>query len=167
MASTSLFNLTAELQHIQSVMLEAEGDELPQELVNWLDSTQEGFDKKVEGYCTVIGELEAMVEARKTEANRIRALAEIAQNHVDRMKVALKESLLKLQTPKLETTRYKVWVQNAGGKLPIQIEEEDVPAEMKKVQMVTDKDRIRELLELGEELPYAKLLPRGQVLRIK
>lgn len=167
MASTSLFNLTAELQHIQSVMMNSEGDELPQELVEWLDSTKDGYDKKVEGYCAVIGEMEAMVEARKAEASRIRALADTTQNHIDRMKIALKESLLKLETPKLETTRYKVWVQNAGGKLPLQIEEEDVPHDIKRIQLVTDKEKIREMLESGAQLPYAKLLPRGTVLRIK
>ena len=165
--STSLFNLTEELKHIQSVMMNSEGDELPQELIEWLDSTQGGYDKKVEGYCAVIGEMEAMVEARKAEANRIRALADTTQNHIDRMKIALKESLLKLETPKLETTRYKVWVQNAGGKLPIQIEAEDVPDEWKLVQLVIDKDGIRRTLEAGTSLPFAQLLPRGQVLRIK
>ena len=164
---TSLFNLTEELKHIQSVMMNSEGDELPQELVEWLDSTQGGYDKKVEGYCAVIGEMEAMVEARKAEANRIRALADTTQNHIDRMKIALKESLLKLETPKLETTRYKVWVQNAGGKLPIQIEAEDVPDEWKLVQLVIDKEGIRKTLEEGTSLPFAQLLPRGQVLRIK
>lgn len=164
---TSLFDLTEELKHIQSVMMNSEGDELPQELIEWLDSTQGGYDKKVEGYCAVIGEMEAIVEARKAEANRIRALADTTQNHIDRMKIALKESLLKLETPKLETTRYKVWVQNAGGKLPIQIEAEDVPDEWKLVQLVIDKDGIRRELEAGTSLPFAQLLPRGQVLRIK
>lgn len=167
MANTSLFNLTAELQHIQSVMMNSEGDELPQELIEWLDSTQEGFDRKVEGYCAVIGELEAIAAARKTEADRIYALGQLSQNHADRMKVALKDAMLKLETPKLETTRYKVWVQNAGGKLPLQIEEEDVPHDIKKIQLVTDKEKIREMLESGAQLPYAKLLPRGTVLRIK
>jgi hypothetical protein len=164
---TSLFDLTEELKHIQSVMMNSEGDELPQELIEWLDCTQGGYDKKVEGYCAVIGEMEAMVEARKAEANRIRALADTTQNHIDRMKIALKESLLKLETPKLETTRYKVWVQNAGGKLPIQIEAEDVPDEWKVIQLVIDKDGIRRELEAGTSLPFAQLLPRGQVLRIK
>jgi hypothetical protein len=164
---TSLFNLTAELQHIQSVMMNSEGDELPQELIEWLDSTQEGFDRKVEGYCAVIGELEAIAAARKTEADRIYALGQLSQNHADRMKVALKDAMLKLETPKLETTRYKVWVQNAGGKLPIQIEAEDVPDEWKLVQLVIDKDGIRRTLEAGTSLPFAQLLPRGQVLRIK
>ena len=164
---TSLFDLTEELKHIQSVMINSEGDELPQELIEWLDSTQGGYDKKVEGYCAVIGEMEAIVEARKAEANRIRALADTTQNHIDRMKIALKESLLKLETPKLETTRYKVWVQNAGGKLPIQIESDDVPDEWKLVQLVIDKDGIRRTLEAGTSLPFAQLLPRGQVLRIK
>ena len=163
----SLFDLTEELKHIQSVMMNSEGDELPQELIEWLDSTQGGYDKKVEGYCAVIGEMEAIVEARKAEANRIRALADTTQNHIDRMKIALKESLLKLETPKLETTRYKVWVQNAGGKLPIQIEAEDVPDEWKVIQLVIDKEGIRKELEAGTSLPFAQLLPRGQVLRIK
>lgn len=164
---SSLFNLTAELQHIQQLMISNDGDELPQGLVDWLDVTQEGFDRKVEGYCAVIGELEATAAARKTEADRIYALGQLSQNHADRMKVALKDAMLKLETPKLETTRYKVWVQSAGGKTPIQIEEDDVPHDLKKVQLVTDKDKIRAMLESGQQLPFAQLLPRGMVLRIK
>lgn len=165
---SSLFDLTAELKHLESIVdgME-EGADLPPEIADWLDSTQANFDKKVEGYCGVIGELEALAKAREEEAARVKALAAVTSSKVDRMKVALKEAMSKLQTPKLETTRYKVWVQNAGGKLPIQIEEEDVPHDMKKVQMVTDKDKIRELLESGNQLTYAKLLPRGTVLRIK
>lgn len=164
---SSLFNLTAELQHIQQLMLSADNDELPQELIDWLDVTQEGFDKKVEGYCAVIGELEAMMEARRKEAIRLDALADLAGSKADRMKLALKEAMLKLETPKVETTRYKVWVQSAGGKIPVQIEEEDVPHDWKKVQLVTDKDKIRAALESGQQLPFAQLLPRGQTLRIK
>lgn len=164
---SNLFELTAELQHIQQLMLSADGDELPQELVDWLDVTQEGFDRKVEGYCSVIGELEAVMEARRKEAVRLDALADLARNKADRMKVALKEAMLKLETPKLETLKYKVWVQAAGGKQPIQIEESDVPDEFKKTQLVTDKDAIRCALEDGKQLPFAQLLPRGMTLRIK
>jgi hypothetical protein len=165
---STLFNLTAELKHLESIVVAMEeGTDLPAEIADWLDVTQADFDKKVEGYCSVIGELDALAKARGEEAARIKSLAAITNSQIERMKVALKEAMQKLETPKLETTRYKVWVQNAGGKQPIQIEEEDVPHDLKKVQFVTDKDKIREALESGKILPFARLLPRGQVLRIK
>lgn len=165
---SSLFDLTEELKHLEAVVsdIDPEG-ELPEEVVRWLDQTEANFSQKVEGYCTVLGQLEAVAKARYEEADRLRVLALVSHKQVDRLKSALKDAMLKLDRPKVETTRYKVWVQSSGGKQPLQIEEDDVPHDLKKVQLVTDKDKIREILEAGQELPFAKLLPRGFTLRIK
>jgi hypothetical protein len=165
---SSLFDLTEDLRHLESVVsdIDPEG-ELPPDVVAWLDAAEGNYAQKVEGYCAVVGQLEAVARARSEEAERLRSLATVTQRQVDRLKLALKESLLKLERPKVETTRYKVWVQPAGGKQPLQIIEEEVPHDLKKVELVVDKDKIRDLLESGNDLPYARLLPRGYTLRIK
>lgn len=53
-----------------------------------------------------------------------------------------------------------------GGKKPVILSDE-VPQEWQKVKYEPDNKRIREALENGEELPFAKLGERGERLSIK
>jgi hypothetical protein len=165
---SSLFDLTAELRHLEALVSSMSPDgELPEDVVRWLDDTEGNYAQKVEGYCGVIGELEALAKAREEEASRVRELARLTAMQVERMREALKQSLLKLDRPKVETLRYKVWVQAAGGKQPMAVNECFVPHDWKRVELVTDKERIRTALEGGQALDFAELLPRGHTLRIK
>ena len=54
-----------------------------------------------------------------------------------------------------------------GGKQPIAIQEDQVPQEYKVATYSTNKDLIREVLERGIELPFAKFEERGETLRIR
>ena len=53
-----------------------------------------------------------------------------------------------------------------GGKQALTIDGE-VPEEFTKIVVENDTDKIREVLESGENLPFAHLEPRGESLRIK
>lgn len=168
---SSLFALGHEVAALH-LALDAETDEngeLPPSLVAWMESAEGRLEDKVDTYCGIIGELEALEAARKTEAARLRTLAAIAGNNAQRMRQAMKEVLDKISTPRVETTRYKVSIRANGGKLPLEIEDGRVPAEFIRSTVVVqvDRDAIRQALELGEDLPFARLGQRGTSLIIR
>lgn len=166
----SLFDLEAEILRLQQMVESSEDGELPPDVVEWIDSAEEGFDRRVEAWASVIGQLQAMVEARDKEMLRLKGLRDSAQRSVDRMKQTLQGVMMRIDRPKVETTRYKVWVQPAGGKLSVNIPDESaIPAQFIETKIVAtvNRDAIRSALEAGECLEFASLSPRGNVLRIK
>jgi hypothetical protein len=123
---------------------------------------------KVEGYCAVIGEFEAMAEARKAEAKRIADLGATDARKAQRMRDVLREVFQRLDISRMETTRYKLRLQTAGGKQRVTVDPfETVPESFCKTIVEIDLDRVRQALEAGESLPFAALVPRSQVLIIK
>jgi len=165
---TSIFDLQDELLHLRHVLeMESEGEINPA-LAEWLTSKEDELERKVEGYCSVIGELEAMADARKIEARRIADLGTVDANKAHRMREVLREVFQKLSIPRMETTRYKLRLQNAGGKQRITVDPfETVPNEFTKTMVEPDLDKVRQVLEAGQSLPFATLVPRSQVLIIK
>lgn len=165
----SLFDLSAELMRIQALLDDAPDGEIPPEVLQWLEQTEGDFAAKIEGWASVIGQIEARAKARKEESERLRQLSDMDSRRADSMRLRLKDIMSTTGQTRVETTRYKVWLQAAGGKQPLQVIEAETPEEYKTTRLVEElnKDLIREKLEQGEELPFARLLPRGQVLRIK
>lgn len=167
----NIFQLTDELLHLESVVMDFSGNgeagEIPPEIERLLDKTQEDFQGKVDGYCTLISNLEALARARKDEAKRMADLAASSQAAADRLLLALHWAMKKQEIQTLTTKTHKLWRQGAGGKTPMEISEDDVPELYKKTVAVVDKEAIREALEKGEQVPGAKLLPRGETLRIR
>ena len=164
----SLFDLGQELLHLRHV-LEMENDgEIDPALEAWLCSTEGALEEKVERYCGVIGELEGVAEARAKEADRVKQLASFDAAKAKRMRVVLLTTLQKLGIERMETLRYKLRLQRAGGKQSLAVDPfESVPPEYTKTIVETDMDKVRRTLESGQELPFAKLLPRNTILVIK
>ena len=164
----SIFDLQDELLHLRHVLeMEADG-EIDPALESWLTGKEDELQAKVEGYCAVIGELEAMAEARKVEAKRIADLGALDARKAQRMRDVLREVFQRLEIGRMETTRYKLRLQNAGGKQRISVDPfETVPDEFTKTMIEPDMDKIRRALESGESLPFATLAPRTQILVIK
>jgi len=164
----SIFDLQDELLHLRHVLeMEADG-EIDPALADWLTAKEGELETKVEGYCSIIGELEAMAEARKTEARRIADLGVTDARKAQRMRDVLREVFQRLEIGKMETTRYKLRLQNAGGKQRIAVDPfEPIPDKFTKTIIETDLDKVRQALEAGESLPFATLAPRTQILIIK
>ena len=167
---SSLFALSTNLVGIEALL---ESDNLDpaqlEELTLSLVETEEGFEEKVESYCGIIGELEALAEARHREAVRLATLTSETQNKAIRLRNALKDALLRTNRNKVQTTRYNVRVQKAGGKQPMLLHTDAVPGEWTVSEVVVrpDKTRIREALEAGEVLEFAELAERGTLLVIR
>jgi len=170
----TLFDLTSKLASIEALLAdglpetpEAEA-ELDRVLADEL-ATREAVEDKAEAYCGLITELEALATARKAEADRVAKLAKTAAAQADRLRQALREALLRLDLKKLSTTRYQVTLKKAGGKQALEVDEFMVPAEYVTTETITtiNKVAIQKALDEGQELEFARLLPRRDVLSIR
>jgi len=166
----SIFDLQDELLHLRHVLEMEDDGEINPTLEAWLTAKEDELQTKVEAYCSIIGEMEAMAEARKAEAKRIADLGAADARKAQRMRDVLREVFGRLNILRMETTRYKLRLQNAGGKQRIVVDPfEPMPEQYQKttVTVEPDLDSIRKALDAGEVLSFATLAPRGQILVIK
>jgi hypothetical protein len=170
----SLFDLSNRLASIEA-LLEAglpESPEAEAELDRALAeelATRELVESKAEAYCGLISEMEALAAVRKTEADRVGKLAKATAAQAERLRKALKEALILLDVRKLSTDRYQISLRKPGGKAPLEIDEFMVPTEFVTVETITNpnKDLIRQRLDAGEVLDFARYLERQDSLIIR
>lgn len=137
-------------------------------LVESFNKIEGELNEKVDAYCAIIKQKEAVGKARWEEANRLEALGATDSLSAKRMREAMMLVLNALGKTKLDTVLHKVSIRGNGGKQPLVIEDDtNIPAEWTKVRYDIDRDKIRTALESGEVLDFAVLSPRGSHLSIK
>lgn len=143
-----------------------ETGEIPADLVDWLEATEVEIDQKIEAWAVVIEEKEAFVTKRK-ERNRILYEAiQVEERQIDSMKKKVVEVMKLVGKPKIKTDLFTISIANNGGAMPVKVTG-DVPKDYQFAIWKNDTDKIREVLQSGQELPFAVLGERGQHLRIK
>lgn len=173
----TLFNIGEDLTALAE-LLEDEGGDISNEEVEaaidqFLEELSGERDKKLDGYCALIAEMEATAKAREEEAKRLNALASVGKGDANRLKSRLKLFLVNQGQDKVETARYKIAIQKNGGKSPVLLGEhfqahpEELPEGLRKVVFTPDLDAIRAKLEAGEDLGFATIGDRGTHLRIR
>lgn len=167
----SIFQLEGDLQALEALLAEdasvSEDGEINEHLAKWLEESEGQFEAKVEGYCGLMGQLTALADARKAEAQRLAVLEQEARNKATRLKTVLRDVLLRLNRQKVETARYKVRLQKAGGAQPMVVDEFSIPEEFMAVVKSPDRAAIRAALESGKTLPFAQLADRSTIIVIK
>ena len=170
----TLFEISDDLRALDQLLYESGGDitdpEVEQAISEWMESLDEDLTTKVDNYAALITEIEARAEARKKEADRLRDRAKVDANAAKSLKERLQFVFEQRGLGKLECPRYVVGLRKHGGKLPVEVD--DVPAEelapqYQRVRVDVDKNAIREALEKGEQLSFARLGERGQSLSIR
>lgn len=171
---STLFDLSNRLASLEALLAEGLPDspeaeaELDRALAEEL-ATREAVEAKAEAYCGFIAELEATAAVRKAEADRMAKLAKSTAAQADRLRQGLREALIRLDLRKLSTTRYQIGLRKPGGKPALELDEFSVPTEFVTTEVVThiNKDLIRQTLESGQELDFARFAPRQDQLTIR
>lgn len=177
MKRRSLYEIESDIEALAEIITALDGeipdDEAGATIERWFDDLGEERDRKIDGYCALIREFEALAAVRSLEADRLQALARTDENNAKRLKERLKAFLDRQGIKKLETTRFKISVQANGGAIPLLIpaEWDDDPAAapeaFQRRTVVLDRDAIREALRNDEEAHGAELGERGSHLRIR
>jgi hypothetical protein len=167
----SLYEISSELAALLN-MAETQGmsPEIEEAMQEHTAAMVEAFDEKADNYAALIRTLEWRADGRREEAKRIAALANTDDALVTRLRTALMQAMQATGRTTVQTKRFRLGVVNNGGKLPVEIEDEtQLPAQFVVPVYGTkiDRDAIRESLERGEDVPGARLLPRGTRLTVK
>ena len=156
----TLLELSMDMQRLDHLLAANGGEvtaEVEQALATWASDLDGQFHRKVDGYAAFIRELDHRAEIREGEAERLakkaRADARIASYLRDRLKAVFQDRGIK----KLETDRFTVSIANNGGKLPIEVDETDVPEKYLRFEPRMDREAIRAELQQGIVLPFARL----------
>lgn len=167
----TLIDISNEVQDLEIALSQAETEEEQQLLIVKFLQSKHDLLTKLDSYAALIAELEARAEFRKAEAKRLAERAAVNANLAKRLKERLLWYLHSQGLKKVETHRYNISTAAVGGKLPLIVDEEysptQLPERFQKVSVEADTKAIREALEAGEELPYARFGIRQQVVRIK
>ena len=168
----SLFNISEDLEKLNDLLDGAGDDAEQQEIISqWLDSVGEERDRKLDGYAALISEMQARADVRKAEAKRMQELATTDDNRARLLKDRLKAFFLTHDLKTVNTNRYKLTLAKNGGKAPLILDENlavtQLPEHFQRVSIDPDTVAIREALEAGTELDFARLGERGTSMRIK
>ena len=166
-----LYELTSDLLQLQELLEDSEADE--QLLKDTLEAVQGEYDAKMEAYAKVIKNLEADMDALKTEAKRLTDKRKVLENNVSRLKTAMYDSMKATGKTKAGGQLFTVAIQKNGGVIPINYDKNDknitanLPDQLVNIVETPNLEAIRELLEAGKVVDGFTLGERGESLRIK
>ncbi len=161
---STLYDLTNEFKEL---LFLAETEDLDEQTItDTLESLGYELEDKADGYAKVMRELEGQAETLKSEIGRLNNRKRTIESNIERMKSSLQDSMQVSGKTKFKTDLFSFNIVKNGGKQSMDIYDK-VPKEYSVVKLEPDKDKIRQALENGEELPFAILQERGESLRIR
>ena len=154
--SIRLWELSNEIQRLETAYAlivdnETYSDEereikLEKTFNQWLE-TGESFKVKAEQIARYIRHQEALAEARKEEARKIRTLAEQAENQASRLRRYLTNEMLRSEIRRIDGISVKIGLRKKQPRVLLNIPPEKLPAEYVKVTHLPDLTKIRALLK--------------------
>lgn len=136
-----------------------------------LANAERQVDELVDPLRRVLSDAEAVVAKMKAVIAGLRAPGAAERQRIDAALAALAQQMGDIN--ELCSGGVRVWVVSSGGKQPIEYDgvvEKDAPSLPEAFharKIMADKEAIRAALERGENLPFARLLPRGRTVRIE
>lgn len=170
----TLGGITAEILSIlRAIDIDAEqngGGEIDPYLEEQLQFFESQLPTKIDDYVYVVRKLQDYAEECMRESQRLAARARAWNNKVTWLKGRILSTLLAIDCQKLKTARNTVSVCKAGGTQSLQLADDlsQIPVEYLTSKTVIEPDRakIREELDAGKELPFARLAERTVYLKI-
>lgn len=166
---SNLFELTEE--YMQLLEMAEDPDIDPEVLADTMEGLTGEIEDKADGYAYVIDSINADVDTIDKEIKRLQARKKTLTANADSIKKSLYNAMLAIGKRKLKTAKHNFTIAKNGGKIPVvyapDMKVEQIPLEFVKVVQEVDKDAVREYLESGNELDFARLGERGESLRIK
>lgn len=172
-----LFDIGTELYALLD-LLEESGGEITDENREAFDAFQKEIElnqgEKIDRVVNLIHETDGLRALAQAEADRYQKGASVKANAVKSLKGFLFNYLQFTQQTKLVTpTARTVSIVGNGGLKPIEYVPDIDPKELSDEFVTTrtvvelNRDAVRQALEAGRELPFAKLCERGKRLAIK
>ena len=171
--SRTIFDIGADLEAIDQLMEELDGDisdpVVEKALTEWFEQAQSDLGAKLDNYVNYAKRLESVRVAAKAEADQYAKRVQVIDNRIKSLKWRLADFFDRSGRRTCETaTGRKVRLQANGGVQTLELDEIDIshiPVRFRKTVVTIDTAVIRDALNAGEILPFARLLPRGESIR--
>lgn len=173
MDGKSLLDISNDYQEyfalLESIDLDELSDAERSQLESFEAQLEEDRDRKLDNIGAFIKDLEARAKSRNEIAKQMASLAKADENKARYLKSMILTFFQIHGLKTINTLRCRITRSQNGGKEPLVIEDIDptsLPEEFQKVVVTPDTERIREELEAGAVLPFARIAPRGEHVRI-
>lgn len=145
-----------------------DGGEMTDEASAELVQLESNIQKHAVGYVSIIKQLEADAMACEHEARILNERANRLKQSAKWLEDRIKQAMELVGAKKLQYATVTLSIQANGGKRSVKIDDTRVTADYiyTYTEKRVDKDKIRDELEAGKQLPFATLLERGTHLRI-
>lgn len=173
---SSLYQITQDLVALEQLIEQVGGDITEgtqgEALEKWMKEYEWQQRDKVDGYCSLITNMESDVDAIGAEVKRLNDRARVIVNRIERLKAMAKLCMETLGVRRLEGQKFSMAIQKNGGKDPLELIVENAdyyPDRFVKVRREVDKDALRIALEKAdaEAARLARLGERGETVRIR
>lgn len=164
---SKLYELKAAYQELMEKLYD---DELPEQtIIDTLDSIEGEIEDKTNGYCMIIRQFDADINALKEEETRLAKRRKSLESRKDFLKGNLFGTMKTVGLSKITTPMFTVNIQRNGGKraLVLDVEPDQLPEEFQKITVSANNDALRELLGEAEACAYCHLAEQGEGLRIR
>lgn len=165
----TLYDLNLQMQEILDM---AETGEFDEELIaNTLEGVEGEIEDKLDSYGVIVNELQDDVDKLDKEIKRLNAKKKTITGSIDYLKRMVMFTMGRMDKKKIKGERFTWSIVKNGGKAPVIYEDDfnplNIPEQFQMWDVQPDKALIREVLESGTELPFARLGERGESLRLK
>lgn len=177
MKSKTLFEIGEDLNALYELLTDTDGDVSDEEseaaIEAWFAEIESDRNKKIDGYCRLISNLDYFIEARKAEIDRLSKSSKVLKNKHDRLKERLLLFMNVNNLDKITTDLYTVSAVKNGGKEPLRYPElwdsdpAAAPENYHRRLITVDFEAIRYDLEDGKDVDGCYIEPRGKHIRIK
>ena len=162
----TLYELRAEYMELLALLEDPDTD--PQVIADTMEGIQGEIDIKCDSYVVVIKNLESQVEMIDAELIRLEKNKSALTNNIKRMKSAVLDTIQMTGSRKMVTDHFKLSIVKNGGKQPMEVDEiEKIPQDYLTMKPVANMEKIRQELEGGSQLDFARLKERGEHLGIR
>ncbi len=161
-----LFSLTNQYKEVYEMLTDPEVDD---EVVN---DTLEGLMGEIEvhaaSFVPMLERLDMEIDACKKNRDEWSNALNVRKNRKERFSNMIKTAMTSLGITEIDAGDVKFKLQNAGGQLPLIVDENaTVPERFTKLTIENDNALIRKALENGEKLDFARFGERSKTLKIK
>lgn len=165
----TLYDLNLQMQEILDM---AETGDFDEELIaNTLEGVEGEIEDKLDSYGVIVNELQDDVDKLDKEIKRLNAKKKTITGSIDYLKRMVMFTMGRMDKKKIKGERFTWSIVKNGGKAPVIYEDDfnplNIPEQFQMWDVQADKALIREVLESGTELPFARLGERGESLRLK
>lgn len=149
----TLYELTGQFLDIYNMDLDDETKLDTLDSIDW----QTDYENKVENYVKLIKNLEADIETRKQEQDRLKKLNDADKKKIEHLKSTLSDSMALTGHDRVDTPLFKVSFRKSQA---VEVDEMLLPESYKVATYKPDKKRLKEDLKNGLEILGAELVEK-------